>query len=189
MNFATTNITHTFTTERLSIQKCNPGDADLLLSACQESSTEVFPFLPWCHPDYQLIDATAWLDYCVAEWQLGNLYAFNIWHKTSGRILGGCSLNRIDTNPIANLGYWIRTSELNQGYASEAVNGLINFGLTQVGLLRIEIIMSTKNRASQRVAEKSDGQFEGLLKNRLFLHDQPHDTFLYSVIPKPIVGL
>ncbi|HKI74195.1 MAG TPA: GNAT family protein, partial [Pseudomonadales bacterium] len=66
---------------------------------------------------------------------------------------------------------------------TEATVALAQFGFDYLRLLRIEIVMSVRNTASRRVAEKAGGQFEGILANRLYLHGEAHDARLYSLTP------
>ena len=64
--------------------------------------------------------------------------------------------------------------------------GLATFGLEALELERIEIIMSTSNEKSRRVAEKTGARFEGTLRNRLRLHQKLHDAHVYSIIPSDL---
>jgi ribosomal-protein-serine acetyltransferase len=89
----------------------------------------------------------------------------------------------IDDHPTANLGYWIRSGETGNGLATEATLGLANFAFRELGLLRLEIIMSTQKTGSRRVALNAGAHFEGTLRNRLLLHGQCHNAYLYSLIP------
>ncbi|HCC45923.1 MAG TPA: N-acetyltransferase, partial [Gammaproteobacteria bacterium] len=61
-----------------------------------------------------------------------------------------------------------------------------DFGHRELGLQRVEIIMSTKNTKSRRVAEKTGALFEGKLRNRLRLHNKCHDAFIFSLVPGDI---
>jgi len=84
---------------------------------------------------------------------------------------------------MMNLGYWVKTPASGRGIATEATVALAQFGFDYLRLLRIEIVMSVRNTASRRVAEKAGGQFEGILANRLYLHGEAHDARLYSLTP------
>ncbi len=172
-----------FETERLNVRRYSLNDDQKLFEAARESINEVYQFLPWCHPDYAIEDSRSWLCTIESAWTERQSWAFAITDKTSGRILGGCGFNSIDENPIANLGYWIRTSEAGKGYITEATKGLLKFGFEQLKFRRIEIIMSTRNAASRKVAVKVNGTLEGMLRNRLHLHGDNHDALLYSLIP------
>ncbi len=169
-----------FSTERLIIKHAEPGFTDALYEAARESIATVYPFLPWCHPDYQRSDAVDWLDQAETNWANGT-HSFMIFNA-EGTLVGGCGVNRIDQHPVANLGYWIRTSATGRGYATEATRGLANFALTHLGFKRLEIIMATHNEASRQVAIHSGATYEGLLRQRLELHDVLYDAYLYSLI-------
>jgi len=176
-----------FATPRFIIRRYKLEDDEALFEAATESINEVYPFLPWCHPDYSIEDSRGWLRTIASNWKDKQSYAFAITDADTGRFLGGCGLNTIDENPIANLGYWIRTSEIKKGIASEATRGLLNFGFTYLGFIRIEILMSTRNTASQKVAIGASAKLEGKLRNRLQLHGEIHDALLYSLVPEDMI--
>ena len=111
----------------------------------------------------------------------GAEYSFAIVEPL-GHFLGGCGLNQINrTHRIANLGYWVRTSESSRGIATVAVQQLASFAASQTDLVRLEIVCAVGNTASQRVAEHVGAIREGVLRDRLFLHNQPRDAVMYSL--------
>ena len=175
------NIPLSIDSERLHIRRYEPGDDAELHRAARESVNEVYPFLAWCHPGYSLAESRAWLRTIKQEWEKAISYGFVIRDRETDEFLGGCGLNRIDENPMMNLGYWIKTPATGRGIATEATLALAQFGFDHLGLMRIEIVMSVKNAASRKVAEKAGARFEGILKNRLFLHGKVHDARLYAL--------
>lgn len=176
-----------FLTPRFTVRRYMLEDDEALFEAATESIDQVYRFLPWCHPNYSIEDSRGWLRTIKSSWRDKQAYAFAITDEATGRLLGGCGLNTIDENPVANLGYWVRTSEINRGIASEATRGLLNFGFEHLGLIRIEIMMSTRNPASQNVAINAHAKLEGRLRNRLQLHGEIHDALLYSLVPKDMI--
>lgn len=176
-----------FSTPRFLIRRYRLEDDEALFEAAIESIDQVYPFLPWCHPGYSIEDSRDWLRAIKPGWVDKQSYAFAITDATDGHFLGGCGLNCIDENPVANLGYWVRTSEANKGIASEATMALLNFGFEHLGLIRIEIMMSTRNLASQKVAINAGANLEGRLRNRLQLHGENHDALLYSLVPDDMI--
>tara|TARA_B100000519_G_scaffold68344_1_gene58099 strand:+ start:380 stop:994 length:615 start_codon:yes stop_codon:yes gene_type:complete len=181
-NLASAAFPTHFETEHLLIRRYRLDDDEMLYNAARASSAEIYPFLPWCHPDYSMRDTHAWLAQVKPAWQVGTL-SLAIFEKTGGRFLGGIGLSPIDEHPSANLGYWIRSDATRRGVATEATIGLARFGFAHLGLQRIEIIMSVRNTASRRVAEKAGGRLEGTLRNRLFLHGKAHDAYCFSLVP------
>ncbi|MBQ62316.1 MAG: hypothetical protein CMQ19_09605 [Gammaproteobacteria bacterium] len=119
-----------FSTSRLSMRRYELSDELMLFEATTESIDEVHPFLPWYHPDYSIEDSRSWLLDINPNWKDEKSYQFAIIDWVTGKFNGGCGLNSVDDNPIANLGYWVRTSETGRGIASEAAIGLLHFGLS-----------------------------------------------------------
>lgn len=171
-----------FETDRFYIRRYVLADARNLCEAAQESIDNVYRFLPWCHPEYTIEDSRSWIRAVEPDWRAGTGFSFAIYDSPAhGRLLGGCGLSRLDEHPVMNLGYWVRTSELGRGIAAEATLGLADYAFRYLDVARLEIIMSTQNGASRRVAEKAGAAFEGTLKHRLRIHGTLHDAWMYSL--------
>ena len=82
-----------------------------------------------------------------------------------------------------NLGYWLRSGYTGKGYATIATKLVVEYGIRQLNLKRIEIVASVKNIDSQGVAERSGACREGISRNRLLIHDKFHDAVVYSFVP------
>jgi len=158
------------------------GDANALQQAARESTREVYPWLPWCHPGHSLDDARSWISKQVEARVCGTAFEFVII-SLSGDFLGGCGLNHInETDRRANLGYWVRTSAAGQGVATAAVRALSTWAFTNTQLERLEIVAAAGNLRSQRVAEKAGAAREGVARSRLRLHEKFHDAVVYSIV-------
>jgi RimJ/RimL family protein N-acetyltransferase len=157
-------------------------DAHAFYAAARESTGEVYPWLPWCHPDFSLEEAKAWIEYQMRLFEQRTEFEF-VMVDDEDRLLGGCGLNQINSvHRIANLGYWVRTSATGQGIATAAVGQLAAFAFSETSLGRLEIVCAVGNEASQRVAEKAGAIREGVLRGRLFLHEKPHDAVMYAML-------
>ena len=166
----------------VSIRPYRIDDIYALFEAATESIAEVRPFLPWCHPEYSVDESRTWIELQIAQFQAGKEYQFVVI-SSGDKLLGGCGLNAIDQeNRRANLGYWIRSSATRQSVATEAVRCLTRWAFENTNLNRLEIVVSTQNRASLRVAEKAGAVREGTLRNRLLLHDVAHDAVVFSLV-------
>jgi ribosomal-protein-serine acetyltransferase len=160
-------------------------DVDSLYEAARESIPEMTPWMPWCHRDYSIQESKDWISLRFEEWEKGNTYDFAITYAETGKYLGGCGLNGIHREPdIANLGYWVRTSATKKGVATAATLLLADFGINELKLKRIEIVVDVDNKASQRVAEKSGAIREGILRNRVTQNGKPTDAVMFSLIPR-----
>ena len=157
-------------------------DASALFEAARESIAEVYPWLPWCHPDYSLAEAEQWASSRAELASRGEEYNFAIVDP-DGRYLGGCGLNQVNrTHRFANLGYWVRTSATGRGVATESVRQLEQFAFRHTDLVRLEIVCAVGNARSQRVAERAGAVREGVMRSRLLLHDRPVDAVMYSLV-------
>lgn len=177
------SLPNSFTTERLLARRYSVSDADDLLNAASISSARVFPFLPWCHPAYDRGDADQWINLANEHWSSGSGYHFALRELASGDYVGACGVNGIDDHPVLNLGYWLKTGATGHGYATEATLGLCRYAFRHLKAQRIEIIMSVNNDPSRQVAIRSGAIIEGTLVNRLHLHGENHNAYLYAMTP------
>lgn len=163
-------------------------DAADLHAAARESVGTVYPWLPWCHPDYKVEEAQSWIAMQVKTWDERASFEFCI-RTAAGDHVGGGGINSLNKDhPFANLGYWVRTSQQGKGYATRAARLLAQFGLRDIGLLRVEIHAAVGNLASLRVIEKLGAHREGILRNRLVIHGATHDAVGHSLIPTDLEG-
>ncbi len=166
---------------QIRIRPYQESDASLLYAASVESMKEVGPWLPWCHPDYQLVESEVWIRSQVEAFKAGTEFQFAV-ETSEGAYLGGCGLNQISKiHQFANLGYWIRSTATRRGVASEAVRLLADWAFAETSLVRLELVVAEGNRASQRVAEKAGATREGHLRKRLHLDGVWHDAAVFSI--------
>jgi RimJ/RimL family protein N-acetyltransferase len=98
----------------------------------------------------------------------GRAAHFAITLRAGGQIIGAIELRDIDLeHSQAELSLWIAPPWWNQGYATEAVGAMLQFGFEQVGVNRIYAYHMTRNPASGRVLAKAGFRREGLLRQRV----------------------
>lgn len=164
------------------LRPCREGDEHLVIEAIEESRAEIAPFGAWCHPDYSIEDARKWVAMQLVSQSLGGISEFLVV-SDDGTLLGACGLNDVDfLNRRANLGYWVRTSMCGRGVATAAVRELVTWAFARTDLERLEVLVSVRNAASLRVAEKSGAMREGILRRRLRLHGENHDAVVFSFV-------
>jgi len=166
--------------ERLTLRTPTEVDAPLVAIAVHRSLPELSRWMPWAVPDYATETAAKWI-----RGEFGDRHRF-VMVDEHGDVVGSCGLNRIDEeNRCANLGYWVHTDHTGNGHAVEATRLLARFGLDQItgpGYRRLEVVMSTRNHASRRVAEKAGATFEGTLRQTLLLNEEFHDAHIWSFV-------
>jgi RimJ/RimL family protein N-acetyltransferase len=97
--------------------------------------------------------------------------------------MGGCSLYEV--HAIDNFGaiaYWVRTGQTKNGTATRAARLVARFGLHELGLNRVELVIAVNNHASLRVADKLGATREGILRQRLVIGDQACDAVMFSLL-------
>ena len=171
----------------VTLRRSRAEDAESIYQAVQESIGEISPWMPWCHEGYSFDDSKTWSATRDDAWAKGNEYTFVILSNTDGLPLGVCGLNHFDNeHRFANVGYWVRTGKTKQGVATSATLLLARFGFEELKLNRIEIVVATENKPSQRVAEKAGATQEGVLRKRLVVRNRVYDAVMYSLIPEDI---
>ena len=83
----------------------------------------------------------------------------------------------------ATVGYLLDKIYRNQGFMSEAIRLILDFGFKKIKFNRIEINCSTKNKASRKVIEKTGAKFEGISRKKCFSGDKTwHDLRNYAIL-------
>lgn len=168
--------------ESVQLRRLRPTDAERLYEAVRASHAELARWMGWCHADYSLQESIDWAAGQDAAWQEDREWSFVIVDRDD-RILGACGMHRIDLrNNIAEAGYWVRSCVAGRGIATTAMTQLAEWARSEKQIHRIEIIIAVENHASQRVAEKVGAIREGRLRDRLLVHGERMDCFLYALI-------
>ena len=166
----------------VSLRPFELSDLDALCEAIGESTHELRTWMAWYYDDYGRDDARGWLAGREAAWDAAQAWDFAVVGE-GGQLLGSCGLHHIDLfHRFAELGYWIRTSATGQGVATAAARELCQWAFREQRMRRIEIVVATGNKASQRVAEKLGAQREGLMRKRLMIRDEMHDAVVFGVL-------
>lgn len=81
---------------------------------------------------------------------------------------------------MAGLGYWVIERARRRGLASKAVSLLVDWALSETGLVRVEAFVETSNIASQRVLEHAGFAREGRLAAYLAVPAGRADALIYA---------
>ena len=161
------------------------SDADALVEAVRSSHELLWPWLRWASADYGPEHANGFLD----EVEQGNERAFAIFDP-SARLQGLCGLNQVDVNHrTANLGYWLRAGATGAGRATRATRLVLDHGLQELSLERIEVVMSVHNTRSRRVPERLGLTHEGIRRRALRIGDEQHDAHVFAAFREDLPRL
>ena len=162
----------------LTLRRPTDADAGALAATVIASLASLEPWMPWASAAYDEAAALEWIRNGVDPTEHGFVIV-----DGDGTILGSCGLHRIDgPNARAELGYWVATDRSGRGLATRAARLLVRYGFDHLGLHRVEIVMSTENERSRRVAERIGATHEGVARGRLRLHGRHHDVHVYGIL-------
>jgi RimJ/RimL family protein N-acetyltransferase len=143
-------------TPRLTLRQFTEGDVDNLFSL--NSDPEVMRYLTGGKPTPREEIRDQVIPFHLAVY--GRLDRLGTWaaeSTASGEFLGWFHFRPgHGSDDITNieLGYRLRRSAWNQGYATEGSRALISMGFTDLGVQRVFALTMTVNTASRRVMEK-----------------------------------
>lgn len=147
------------------------------------------------NPRCQITDEASAIQDCLtgADWSDGSHATFSIIHRDSGRYAGNIALHSIDHAAAqAKIGYRIAPWTRGQGLATQAVDTVATWALTQRSLHRVLLTHAVENKASCRVAHKTGFRLERFLPaNKRFGDGLIHDEHLhirYSEVPVEKIG-
>jgi RimJ/RimL family protein N-acetyltransferase len=155
-------------TERLALREFTEDDVDNLLDL--NSDPEVMRYLTGGRPTPREVIRDEIIPFHLAVYErLDRLGTWAAESATTREFLGWFHFRPGPDGDVTNidLGYRLRRSAWNKGYATEGSRALINMGFTELGLQRVFAHTLAVNVASRRVLEKSGlrlvhtGPYEG----------------------------
>jgi ribosomal-protein-serine acetyltransferase len=176
------DIEPSFESERMVLRAPRAGDGVAIYEATVESLDALRPWMPWVHGELSADVSEKSVRRAMAHWILREDLRFSMYEKNTGRFLGGTGLHRPSWDDRRfEIGYWIRTSEANKGYVTEAVRALTAWAFDQLSAQRVEIRMDARNERSWRVAERAGFSLECVLaRDRRALDAVQSDTRIYA---------
>jgi len=103
-----------------------------------------------------------------------------IIEKKDGSKIG--SIGHFPVGKLLEIGYAIIPSERGKGYCTEAVKIMVDYLFLAKDTARIQAHTDTRNKASQKVAEKAGFKKEGTIRKAMFIMGEWRDLFLYSIL-------
>ncbi|MFZ4814171.1 MAG: GNAT family N-acetyltransferase [Phototrophicaceae bacterium] len=102
--------------------------------------------------------------------------------RDTRRVIGGVSFHYDDSeNRSFEVGYRIATGHQRQGYAREAVHGLLQL-VFSLGAHRVFAIMDVRNTASVRLAERLGMRREAHMLQNVWVKGEWNDEYIYAML-------
>jgi RimJ/RimL family protein N-acetyltransferase len=154
-----------FESERLLIRTPRPGDGAVVHEAIQESLAELLPWMPWAHEPQSVDASEAYAREAYTNFLARRDLPLFLFLRERGTFVGGSGLHRFDWSvPSFEIGYWVRTSMVGHGFASEAVARIADFAFDELAAERVDIWCDATNERSAAVARRAGFAFEARLR-------------------------
>ncbi|MCC6945512.1 MAG: GNAT family N-acetyltransferase [Thermomicrobiales bacterium] len=171
-------------TERLTLRPVRDRDAEEIFSAIEESREQLAPWLIWPAKMRSVIDVRDLCARSAAKWLLRTDLMFGVFRSEDERFLGATGLHQPNWSLRSfEIGYWLRSSAVGQGYVTEAVSVLVRMAFNDLQARRVEIRCDPANERSRRVPERLGFVLEGRLRSAALTPDGiPRDTLVFSIV-------
>lgn len=168
------------TTERLLLRPLTAGDLDFVFR--HFADPDVGRYLLDDDPVTSIDQAQAIVDFYLNP----DATSYNRWileRKADHCPIGTFGFHRWSrNNHKAEIGYDLSPAAWGQGYMSEALRRVLEFGFGEMDLNRIEAIVYTENTASLKLLERHGFVREGLMREELCRNGVYYDHWLFSLL-------
>lgn len=159
------NVPEVLESSKLRLRFPQFQDAPAMVEAITESHEELRLWMPWA----QTIPTVEESESVIQIWQESERhrreFSYYMFSKEDRRVLGACGVHHIYWDvPRFEIGYWVRTSETGNGYATEATRLITNLLFEQFHAERVEIRCDSRNRGSASVARRAGYLLEACLR-------------------------
>ena len=140
-------------TPRLRLRPYAPADAPdffRLLNTHRARLRQSFP--DRTNTIYNLAAAVRAVAGFARDWASGRFYVFGIWEQAGGAYLGDICLMP-KPGQAGEIGYYLAPEAEGQGYAREALAGIVGFGFATIGCRRLFVRCYEDNPRAHAVAE------------------------------------
>lgn len=174
-----------FFTERLHVRMPQPGDGKAIYDAVVASIHELRPWLPFAGQEQTELNTEAGVRAAHLRFLKREDLRLLIFLKESNQFIGTTGLHHPNWDiPKFEIGYWVDTRYLGNGYMTEAVQGVCDFAFHELKARRLEIRCDTLNVRSKAIPERLGFMLEGTLRHEDTSVDgsELRDTLLYAKI-------
>lgn len=168
------------TTERLLLRPFSPEDAGRVTALLQRPEIAATTLnITYPYPDGA---AAAWIASHPDAAARGEAFTWAICRQEDGLLLGAIGIHIDDRHRRGEIGYWLGVPYWNQGSTTEAARAVVNYGLAELDLHRIQASCLPHNVGSSRVMEKAGMTYEGTLRGYLQKDGEFLDVAMYALV-------
>ncbi len=166
-------------TDRLDLVEITPAHAtDLFAIFTDKRVTEYYTVVPLREEK----DILPVIDRFRSQYCNRQGIRWGIALKGQQRLIGSIGFQYFTTGHKAGIVYALSPGYWGQGYISEALKAVLQFGFDELEIRRIEAEVMPGNTASDKVLMRNGFQHEGLLRQWLQWNGKYYDMDMYSVL-------
>ena len=169
-------ILNTDRLDLVEIKQSHLGDLYKLFS--DENVTRFYNLLPLLNEQ----EAQKSIDWFQSRFKEKLGVRWGIALKGHENIIGTIGFNNFAKRHRANIGYDLQTQHWNNGFITEALKTIINFGFNQLEINRIEAEVMQGNIISEKVLENLNFKNEGVLREWMFWNEKHYDMTMFSLL-------
>lgn len=177
-----------FTTARMVVRLWQPSDAEAMVEAITADLGHLREWMDWAKDEPKPVEVKrAFIEGCRHDYLRGGNgggggAAYGLFTPDEREVLGSIGYHHRIGEGAREIGYWMRSSHLNQGLITEAAGALTWVGLHLMNLLRLEIQCDPSNLASARVPAKLGYQLHATMHRQVKdMKLSPRSTMIWAI--------
>lgn len=168
-------------TTEIRLELMDEGHAQELFRLVDANRAHLREWLPWLDSQQSLGDSIQFIRFMRDQFKQNESMTVGIWYRDA--LCGVIGYHKFDwMNRSSMLGYWIASDHQGRGIITEACRAMVEYGVSQLGLHRIEIKCATGNRKSCAIPERLGFVNEGIARQGEWLYDHYVDLVIYSML-------
>jgi ribosomal-protein-alanine N-acetyltransferase len=167
-------------TPRLRLRQIERSDADALFAIHSDAA-----WMRWygVDPITERSQAGQLAEFFASWSGVGTGFRWGLERKQDRRLIGTCGLFRWNKSwHNCVIGYEIARGCHGRGYMREALDAILAYGFTEMGLHRIQAETHPDNAASIGLAARFGFRFEGVHRGQAFWSGRFHDLNCYALL-------
>lgn len=167
----------------LELRLLEERHADTLFALVDENREYLRRWLPWVDANTSVEDSKAFIRSLLEKFARNGGIAVGIWY--GGRLVGVIGFQTLDwTNRKVEIGYWLAEAFQGRRIMTRACRAMVDYAFRELELNRVEIRCAVENRRSRAIPERLGFTQEGILRQSVWLRDEPLDMVMYAMLAR-----
>lgn len=169
------------TTNRLTLRPLADHDAEAIQQALSDRAiADTMISIPYPYPPGA---AAEYVKRQRSAFEAGKSVTFAIEQTAQQQLIGAIEIRKIDREHLqAELSFWLIPSTWNQGYMSEVLPPILQYGFLDLGLNRLYGYYMARNPACGKLLRNVGFVQEGVLRQRVRKWGEFEDVVLMSIL-------